>query len=135
MDSPDREYTEKYIKSLKVEVEKLKDESHVCLVALQDRARVYEALRKEVETLKADYLLLSDDYKQLVLDVERLRTDKIEMCDDYVELVTIEKQLREALKKTRVYLEERGIRNRGVVGRTQILPMIDEALKGDEGGS
>ena len=42
------------------------------------------------------------------------------------------KALREALEAARTYLEERHIREKGVVGRTKILPMIDAALGGKE---
>lgn len=38
------------------------------------------------------------------------------------------RQLVEAAKMVRQYLEERGIRTRGIVGRTEILPALDLAL-------
>lgn len=38
-------------------------------------------------------------------------------------------EMLDALKTVRTYLEERGIRTRGVVRRTTILPQIDAAIK------
>ena len=37
-------------------------------------------------------------------------------------------QLEHALIVVRQYLEDRGLRNKGTVGRTQVLPMIDRVL-------
>ena len=45
-----------------------------------------------------------------------------------IRAVNSHEKLVEALKSVRKYLEERGIRERGIVGRTQILPQIDQAL-------
>jgi len=52
-----------------------------------------------------------------------------------VDILKERDELRNAMIKTRTYLEERGIRRkeRSTVGRTEILPMIDSALAPKEG--
>jgi len=78
------------------------------------------------------------EFKETKTEVERLKAENEQLKTNQelwgsIELITAQRkekeQLREALEKARTYLEERGIRHRGKVGRTEILPMIDEALK------
>ena len=93
----------------------------------------------DLETVKREWTHVGIYGTWLIAEVERLKAENFALAthqckyptgDDYghPQCLEIEK-LREALEKTRTYLEERGIRHRGVVGRTQILPMIDKALK------
>ncbi len=56
-------------------------------------------------------------------------------CEDSVaqeNKETIEILLK-ACEAARAYLEQRGVRSRGTVGRTIVLPLLDEAIK--KGGS
>jgi len=147
---------EREVERLNAQIETIGSEGDPMMIELRHQKAEVERLDGQ---LKAKHKLLADH----VNEVERLKAENEKLqvqlagCSvaalggtnniakqgdfgwsasyqDVVNLYARKDKLCEALEKARTYLEERGIRHRDQVGRLEVLPMIDEALKDSKGG-
>ena len=91
---------------------------------------ISEVERRRLDAVRAQEHMeeYSRDKVQLEAEVERLQVEAVQRENVVDEMKEFIVTLRKVLEQVRVYLEERGIRERGFVGRSIILPTIDKVL-------
>ena len=86
---------------------------------------VIDRLRGQLKYYEQELCVLDRSSMVALKDTEPVKAVALEKV---IEVLEDRDAMREALEEVRTYLEERGIRKRGKVGRTRILPMIDNLI-------